>query len=118
MVSIIIGTAAAEIKDQRISEAAKSHCRKNTAVCRKFNHEACKTCGDRTVFAACPTDALTLARTMRRFRSIWAAVSSAPNARPPAKTGPSVSPNDFRLAARDRRDLIVTGNELDTGQTA
>jgi Ni,Fe-hydrogenase III small subunit len=75
----------------------------------KINRDACKTCEDRQCMAHCPTDALTLdpALSFDLGRCIFCTECTSA-----CKNGAIGFTNDFHLAARNRRDLFVTGNEL------
>jgi Ni,Fe-hydrogenase III small subunit/NAD-dependent dihydropyrimidine dehydrogenase PreA subunit len=75
----------------------------------KINWDDCKTCNDRKCCTACPTGALTgnAAISLDLGRCIYCTeCASACKNRAIGLT------RDFHLAARDRRDLILTGNEL------
>jgi Ni,Fe-hydrogenase III small subunit/NAD-dependent dihydropyrimidine dehydrogenase PreA subunit len=74
-----------------------------------INRDACKTCGDRTCTTACPTDALICDTTpsLDLGRCIFCTECAST-----CKNRAISFTNDFHLAARDRRDLILTGNEL------
>jgi Ni,Fe-hydrogenase III small subunit/Pyruvate/2-oxoacid:ferredoxin oxidoreductase delta subunit len=79
----------------------------------KINRDACAACEDRTCMAPCPTNALTFGSggdtslSLDLGRCLFCTeCTSACKDRALSFT------NDFHLAARDRRDLVITGNEL------
>ncbi|MGA2505967.1 MAG: hydrogenase [Chitinispirillaceae bacterium] len=75
----------------------------------KINQEACKTCKDRQCYAACPTAALTgdAAFSLDLGRCIFCTECASA-----CKNRAIGFTSDFHLAARDRRDLVLTGKEL------
>jgi Ni,Fe-hydrogenase III small subunit/ferredoxin-like protein FixX len=79
----------------------------------KINRAACAACTGKTCMAPCPTNALTsgegnnAALTLDLGRCLFCTECTSA-----CKGGAISFTNDFRLAARDRRDLILTGNEL------
>ena len=79
----------------------------------KINPGACVACGDKTCLERCPTDALTFGGgsdatlSLDLGRCIFCAECAS------ACKNKAISfTNDFRLSARNRRDLTISGNEL------
>jgi Ni,Fe-hydrogenase III small subunit/NAD-dependent dihydropyrimidine dehydrogenase PreA subunit len=75
----------------------------------KINREACKTCAGKSCLALCPTEALTCNTTISLDlgRCIFCTECMV------ACKNKAISfTNDFRMGARERRDLVVSGDEL------
>jgi Ni,Fe-hydrogenase III small subunit len=74
----------------------------------EINRDTCKTCGDKTCIAGCPTDALSCGATMSLDLGRCIFCTECTTA---CKNRAIGFTNRFQMAARDRRDLVVTGNE-------
>jgi Ni,Fe-hydrogenase III small subunit/formate hydrogenlyase subunit 6/NADH:ubiquinone oxidoreductase subunit I len=74
-----------------------------------INRDNCKTCSDRTCLAACPTGALTCDATLSLDLGRCIFCTECVSA---CKNKGIILTNNFHLAARDHRDLVLNGDEL------